>query len=186
MFEEDVKPRLPALKSVEIPNLYLGKIAHLNIILSETAQEHGILEKQHSTLAPQTRNVYSLSSRIQLQHYMKSSCHKTRAINTFKKLFGDIDILITPTTACLPKKLDPRSLNAGEFDESNLLKTMWFVYMANLCGLPSITINAGYSKSGLPIGVMLTGAWWREDQLYTAALNLETQLRKPTRFYGPN
>ena len=44
--------------------------------------------------------------------------------------------------------LDCRSLDAGELDESNLLKTMWFVYMANLCGLPSITINAGYSKSG--------------------------------------
>ena len=101
----------------------------------------------------------------------------------FEAIFEEIDILITPTTACLPKEIDPASLACGEMDELNLLYTMWFVYLANLCGLPALTINAGYSSSGLPVGVMVTTAWWKEDLLLRAAQQLETPLRKPQRSY---
>ena len=181
----EIKRKLPNWKEVVLEELYLSKIAHFNTILAETANESQIWKAQHRTLAPQTNIVYSVCSRSSLRQYMMSAAQKTRAINIFKAVFSKVDLVITPTTACLPKEIDPASLTYGELDETNLLWTMWFVYLANLCGLPSMTVNAGYSASGLPVGVMITGPWWSEELVLSAARGLETQLAKPARFYCP-
>ena len=185
VFESIIKPKLPNLVEVEMNELYMSKIAHLNIILAETAQDERCWQEHRDTLAPQTKIVFSTCHGLTLRHYMQSSAQKTRAIKMFKSMFEKVDVLITPTTACLPKRIDPNSLTHGDMDENNILMTMWFVYLANLCGLPAMSINAGYSENGLPVGVMLTAPWWREDLLFTAAKHLETQLAKPSRFHCP-
>ena len=184
VFKNNVLPKLPnPVIEIELEQLYLNKIAHMNIILSETAQNLQIFREHGSELACQTKLVFIVCERLKLKNYMNSSCQKTRAMNMFRALFEKIDVLITPTTACLPKEIDPASLSYGELDEVNVLYTMWFVYLANLCGLPSVTLNAGYSTSGLPVGVMITAAWWKEDILLRVAKSLETSLRKPQRHY---
>lgn len=185
VFEKNIKPKLTNLIEVDMKEMYLSKIAHMNLILSETAQDHQVWEEHRDTLTCLTKIVFSSSRRLKIDHYMQSSAQKTRAMNMFKSIFEKVDVFVTPTTACLPKKIDPRSLSQGEMDENYILMTMWFVYLANLCGLPAITINAGYSESGLPVGLMLVAPWWREDLLFSAAKSLETQLSKPMRFHCP-
>ncbi|MDD3618146.1 MAG: amidase family protein, partial [Desulfobulbaceae bacterium] len=44
---------------------------------------------------------------------------------------------------------------------------------ANLAGIPGMSVPAGFSGDGLPIGIQLQGAHFREDILLRAAWNLE-------------
>ena len=186
VFETIVKPKLSKIVEIEFRELYMSKIAHMNIILSETSQNQQVWRDHYDTLTYQTKIIFSTCKRLALDHYMQSSAQKTRAIRMFKSIFEEVDLIITPTTACLPKRINPNSLTVGELDEENVLKTMWFVYLANFCGLPAMSINAGYTPSGLPVGLMLTAPWWREDLLISAAKHLETELKKPSRFYCPD
>jgi amidase len=49
-------------------------------------------------------------------------------------------------------------------------------FLANLTGQPSIVLPCGFSKSGLPIGLQLTGKRWGEAKLLAVAKVLEKLL----------
>lgn len=80
------------------------------------------------------------------------------------ELFADIDVLLTPTNPCppfaaegpMPTEIGGQHCHAG----SAALLTM----LANVANLPAITVPAGLTADGLPIGLMITTARHREDQ----------------------
>ena len=46
--------------------------------------------------------------------------------------------------------------------------------MANLCGLPAVSVPIGYSeRQSLPIGLHLMASWWEESKLLAAAHGFE-------------
>ncbi len=79
-------------------------------------------------------------------------------------LFDHVDVLLTPTNPCrpfaaegpMPTEIAGQRCHAG----TAALLTMF----ANIANLPSITVPAGLTADGLPIGLMITTARHREDQ----------------------
>ncbi len=62
-----------------------------------------------------------------------------------------------------------------------------FTCLANIAGLPAITIPAGWNDAGLPLGVQIIGAAGNEAGLLQLARQLDNQLsayRQPTLFFG--
>ena len=56
----------------------------------------------------------------------------------------------------------------------------------NLAGLPGISVPAGLSKNGLPLGLQLIGRPWEEGDLLNTAFALETALQfseKPKKWW---
>ena len=78
-------------------------------------------------------------------------------------LFEHIDVLLTPTNPCppfaaegpMPTEIGGQACHPG----SAALLTMF----ANVANLPAITVPAGLTADGLPIGLMITAARHRED-----------------------
>jgi aspartyl-tRNA(Asn)/glutamyl-tRNA(Gln) amidotransferase subunit A len=52
-----------------------------------------------------------------------------------------------------------------------------FTVSANLAGVPAISLPAGLSRQGLPIGVQAIGQHFRESQLFQLAFLLEKKLQ---------
>ncbi|HWY20726.1 MAG TPA: amidase [Candidatus Acidoferrum sp.] len=76
--------------------------------------------------------------------------------------FAEVDLLVTPTMpipapAIADLKKDPAALRPAEL--ALLRNTRPF----NMWGLPAISVPCGFTKSGLPIGLQIAGAHWRED-----------------------
>lgn len=79
------------------------------------------------------------------------------------ELFEHTDVLLTPTNACapfaaagpMPEQIGGRACHGGHA----ALLTM----LANLANLPSITLPAGTTADGLPLGLMVTAPRHRED-----------------------
>jgi aspartyl-tRNA(Asn)/glutamyl-tRNA(Gln) amidotransferase subunit A len=72
------------------------------------------------------------------------------------RIFDDVDLILTPTVPVLPPVIadlqeHPEQLRPAEI--VMLRNTRPF----NVLGLPSISIPSGFSKSGLPIGLQITG-----------------------------
>jgi aspartyl-tRNA(Asn)/glutamyl-tRNA(Gln) amidotransferase subunit A len=93
-----------------------------------------------------------------------------------RDFFAEVDLLITPTMpipapAIADLKKDPGALRPAEL--VLLRNTRPF----NVWGLPAISVPCGFTKSGLPIGLQIAGAHWREDlvlrlaQAYESAVN---------------
>lgn len=104
-------------------------------------------------------------------------------------------LIVTPTTACASWRIGTSrrsksgELKLGVSDGNRTLDSMRYVWMANFCGLPSISVPAGYASphpSGIsrhvadkgtvgkiPVGLMATGEWAGEEALIEFGLEAE-------------
>lgn len=91
------------------------------------------------------------------------------------EFFGDCDVLLTPTLAGLPPSIG--ALCADEADLDGYLARMWahspFAAIANVSGIPSMSVPLCSSASGLPVGMMFTGRSGAEGTLFRLAGELE-------------
>jgi Asp-tRNA(Asn)/Glu-tRNA(Gln) amidotransferase A subunit family amidase len=102
-------------------------------------------------------------------------------IKGFKEAMADVDALLMPTTPLPACKI-------GEDMETDLLGkkvNTFLTYIRNcdpvsVVGYPAITVPAGYSSGGLPIGLQLVARPWEENKLLAIANDFEqaTKVRK--------
>jgi aspartyl-tRNA(Asn)/glutamyl-tRNA(Gln) amidotransferase subunit A len=90
---------------------------------------------------------------------------RTVDIEVFKK--QEVDLIITPTIRKLPWTIEEELTAAG----SNRAGTPKPGNTRALddYGLPTITVPCGLSKTGLPIGLQISGANWREADVLALA-----------------
>jgi Asp-tRNA(Asn)/Glu-tRNA(Gln) amidotransferase A subunit family amidase len=100
----------------------------------------------------------------------------------FRMAMSGVDALLLPTTPLPACKI-------GDDMETELLgkKVNTFLTFIRNCDpisvvcYPAITVPAGYSKEGLPIGLQIVSKPWEEGKLVAIAYNFEqaTKVRKP-------
>ena len=97
-----------------------------------------------------------------------------RIVESFVSRF---DLLVTPTMACLPPRLG--AWRAGTADNPlmalyNCYPMAVFTSVFNVTGLPAISLPLHHDDAtGLPVGVQIVAAPWREDLLLQVARALE-------------
>jgi aspartyl-tRNA(Asn)/glutamyl-tRNA(Gln) amidotransferase subunit A len=92
------------------------------------------------------------------------------------KFFDEVDLLVTPTTPISAPKIadlkkDPAALRPAE------LKLLRNTRPFNVWGLPAISLPCGFTRAGLPIGLQIAGAHWREDLVLRLAHACEQAMR---------
>ncbi len=90
------------------------------------------------------------------------------------ELFHDVRLLMTPTVAAVPP---PRSLGGqGLVNGKSDYNWIKFTYPFNMTRSPAATICAGFSSSGLPIGLQLIGPQHADLVVLRSAAALEEAL----------
>lgn len=86
--------------------------------------------------------------------YVNSHRELLLARKSIASLFKDVDLIVTPTTPGLPERIDS-AINPAEASggEPALRNTFAF----NIYGIPTISVPCGFSRSGLPIGIQISG-----------------------------
>jgi aspartyl-tRNA(Asn)/glutamyl-tRNA(Gln) amidotransferase subunit A len=118
---------------------------------------------QPATLARiQSGAEISASAALRASRDLQSSRHAIR------KIFDEVDVLLTPTVPIPPPAIadlreHPDNLRPQEL--IMLRNTRPF----NVWGIPTISVPCGFTKDGLPIGLQLAAAPWREDVVLQAA-----------------
>ena len=104
---------------------------------------------------------YVLSAGYYDAYYLKAQKVRRLIKNDFDSVFETVDALITPATptAAFPvgRKIDD--------PVTNFLNDV-FTVPANLAGLPGMSVPAGLSKDGLPLGLQIVGKPFDEASLY--------------------
>jgi len=111
---------------------------------------------------------YCLSAGYYDAYYEKAQRVRTLIINDFKKAFNKYDVLISPTSPTTAFKIGERTEDPLTMYLSDIC-----TIPVNLAGLPAVSIPAGLSGDGLPIGVQIIGNILREDNVLRAARRLE-------------
>jgi len=176
------------IKEIEIPDLEAARVALSVIISSEMASSQEKYYNSH-------RHEYGLETRLKLaiarsftaRDYVQAQRVRTRIIQHFATLFEQVDLLVTPATALAAPAISPASLGEGDSDLNLLVEIMRFASPANLTGLPAISIPAGYTKNGLPVGMQVMSGAWQEALLLRTGLIAERCIEKqrPAICYSP-
>ena len=111
---------------------------------------------------------YALSAGYYEAYYGKAQRVRTLIRQDFDKAFADVDLLLTPTTPTPAFKIGEKVSDPLQMYLNDI-----FTIPCNLAGVSGISIPAGLSKSGLPIGVQLMGRPFEEDILLRASRALE-------------
>ena len=112
---------------------------------------------------------YVLSSGFFDAYYLQAQKVRTLLINEFNELFNTYDVLIAPVAPTPAFKLGENTN-----DPINMYLADVMTVPASLAGLPAISVPAGKSQSGLPIGVQLIGKRRDDALLLALAESIET------------
>ncbi len=111
---------------------------------------------------------YTLSAGYYDAYYHKALKVRRLIKNDFDRAFEQCDVLLCPTTpttafALGEKTADPLTMYLADI----------YTISVNLAGLPGLSLPAGVSAAGLPIGMQLIGPVFREDLLLRAGRMFE-------------
>ena len=114
---------------------------------------------------------FALSSGYYDEYYGKAQKVRGMIVNSFKKIFEDYNILVSPTSP------------TTAFDLGSMIDDPLTMYQndictmpANIAGIPAISIPCGLSE-GLPIGFQIMGPHFSDNNIISIAKELEDHLQ---------
>ena len=111
---------------------------------------------------------YVLSAGYYDAYYLKAQKVRTLIKNDFDDAWSKVDVVLTPTTpspafAFGEKTGDPLAMYLEDI----------FTVTVNMAGLPGMSVPAGLSSQGTPLGLQLIGKPFDEETLFRAAQVIE-------------
>jgi aspartyl-tRNA(Asn)/glutamyl-tRNA(Gln) amidotransferase subunit A len=112
---------------------------------------------------------YVLSAGYYDAYYSRAQKLRTLIKGDFNRAFEKCDVLLTPTTPGPAFGVGAKTADPVEMYLQDV-----FTVTVNLAGLPGISVPAGLTENGLPLGLQLIGKAFDEATLLRAAQALET------------
>jgi aspartyl-tRNA(Asn)/glutamyl-tRNA(Gln) amidotransferase subunit A len=113
-------------------------------------------------------------AKVTLTQFQDAVAQRERFGSAINLFFGEYDFLVTPstTTVAFPVNQENPSIE----DTSHTLGWASFLYPFNLSQNPAISIPAGLSDGGLPIGIQIVGDRYADVAVLELARQLERQV----------
>jgi aspartyl-tRNA(Asn)/glutamyl-tRNA(Gln) amidotransferase subunit A len=110
---------------------------------------------------------------ITIETYVKAILARQALVQKLVQFFKRFDLLVTPTV-CMPAF--PLGLvNPAGIDGHAVTHLGWSLcYPFNWSGQPAITVPAGLSRAGLPVGLQIVGRRFEDALVLGAAAAFET------------
>lgn len=129
---------------------------------------------------PETLRRISTGTDVTASNYIEKHQQMQRIRRQMIDTFAEMDLLITPTCPVLAPAIAELEAAPDQLRPTELVmlrNTRPF----NVWGLPTISIPCGFSQSGLPIGVQITGAPGEEATVLALARAYEQRTEWHTR-----
>jgi len=118
---------------------------------------------------PATRQRIEGGSGISAAAYIEGKRELDRLRRAVADVFSTVDLLVTPTTPILPQTVE-EAVNAPVVPQpGGVAPSLRNTQPFDIFGLPTISIPCGFSRTGLPIGLQISGPRLGEPQVLALA-----------------
>ncbi|MBC8727764.1 amidase [Paraburkholderia sp. UCT2] len=164
---------------VELPDRAESRTVSLTIQLAEALAYHSsLIASSGERYGADIRSGFVLGQQLSAESYVQCQRLLSAYRSSFKKLFKDIDAILTPTCPIVAPETGSTRIPIGEelFPVGNALTL--FTSFFNLVGAPAIALPAGRDERGLPVSVQLIGAPNKDRDILELARHLERDLAR--------
>ena len=119
---------------------------------------------------------YALSSGYYDAYYVKAQKVRTLIMQDFIRAFEDVDVILTPVAPTPAFKIGEKVNDPLQMYLSDI-----FTIPVNLAGTCAMSVPAGFSADGLPVGLQLIGKPFGEESILRAAHAFEQATEWHTR-----
>jgi aspartyl-tRNA(Asn)/glutamyl-tRNA(Gln) amidotransferase subunit A len=116
-----------------------------------------------------TRRRLEAGSRVTAAAYIEGRRELDRLRRAIVSVFSTVDLLVTPTTPMLPTTVAEAQNDPGTPPAGGVAPTLRNTQPFDIYGLPCISVPCGFSRSGLPIGVSISGPHLGEPEVLALA-----------------
>jgi aspartyl-tRNA(Asn)/glutamyl-tRNA(Gln) amidotransferase subunit A len=144
---------------------YGARVNGKNIIdMYEETRSHGFGAEVKRRILIGT---YVLSAGYYDAYYIKAQKVRTLIRRDFEEAFKTVDAILTPATP------SPAFALAAMSDPIEMYLQDIFTVTVNMAGLPGMSVPAGFSKDGLPLGLQIIGKPFDEETVLRAGQVIE-------------
>jgi aspartyl-tRNA(Asn)/glutamyl-tRNA(Gln) amidotransferase subunit A len=111
---------------------------------------------------------YVLSAGYYDAYYLKAQKVRSLIKRDFDTAFQEVDVILTPTTPSPAFALGEKSGDPVEMYLNDI-----FTVTVNMAGLPGMSVPAGLSSEGTPLGLQLIGRPFDEETLFRVGRSIE-------------
>ncbi len=137
--------------------------ADRTVAAAEAYAYHQQSAAEHPELyQPETLRRIRAGGEISAADYIRKRRDIEQLRREVPKIFAEVDLLITPTVPVPPPTFSELEAAPGELRRRELLM-LGNTRPFNALGLPTISAPCGFTASGLPVGLQISGAPGRDD-----------------------
>ena len=142
---------------VDVPDIGPWNSASTLIIAAEAAAYHGNwLRTRPQDYSEQVRGRLEQGLAIPAASYLDALRLRPVALREFCDLvFSKVDLVHAPVVAFQTPTIAETDIGAGPEVVAMLVKTTRLTRPGNFLGVPAVSLNAGFTKSGMPVGMQL-------------------------------
>lgn len=172
---------------ISIPFLPEAQVAHAGLCIAEMAEKARRRTRNPadylSLAAAPNKVLLTVGALTPSGDYIKANSMRTVLMRHLAFLFQQHPglLIMTPTSPMIGWPRDPADDAYGMSNTNISLRNMYYVFLANLTGTPSVSAPVGYvdpeqGEGKLPISLLATGEWGSEEQLLAWAGEAEEYL----------
>jgi Asp-tRNA(Asn)/Glu-tRNA(Gln) amidotransferase A subunit family amidase len=160
---------------IELPGLEQATLAAVLIINAEMM--NGVtpqrLNRIDPGLSPVNRGFVKYRMLMPAAVIGQAKRIRSLARRRLAAIFADVDVIAWPTVPAVAPPLDSPLVELPSGTRTADQANVRGAALANLTGIPAISVPVGLSAEGLPIGLQLQTGWGRDELLLDAAEALE-------------
>jgi aspartyl-tRNA(Asn)/glutamyl-tRNA(Gln) amidotransferase subunit A len=162
------------LVQVDVPNTTSHEAIFRHIATSEVFDYHeGYLETDPELYGEGVRERMLAGREMLAVDYVRFQRERKALSTEVGELFGTVDLLVLPALPITAPGIEETTIAWSDGAESLLSALTRNTRLANLTGLPAISVPCGFSRSNLPIGLQMIGREFEESTALNAAYAYE-------------
>ncbi len=159
---------------VEIDALKYSEYTELVTSLSEaSAIHHEDLLTRADDFGDDIRLLFEVGELFSSVDYLQAQQLRRQIKQDFNKVFKEVDILLAPTLPVIAPDIGNDNAKLNGKDADVIDQFIRFMGPGNLAGLPAMSVPAGLSSEGMPIGLQIIANAFEEQKVLNAGLAFE-------------
>ena len=163
-----------SVREVSMPWVAAGRTINIGLLGPEAAAVHREVLKTHAhDLSPAVRARLESAIITPAVDYIDTQRARRRFIEHMDEAMSELDVLVTPSVPIQTPTIAECTPPPGSPDAPGGARLTEFTGVFNTTGQPSLSLNCGFTRDGMPIGMMISGRAFDEVSVLRAGAAFE-------------